>query len=336
MGPRLLRRLILITGLLVLTLCIGTVGFHVVDGYSFFDAFYMTLTTITTVGYQELHPLSRAGRIFNSFLILFGVSSMFFAIGVITQTIIELQLQDILGKRRRRRMIAQLNDHFIVCGFGRVGRNASYELQREKVPFVVVDRNPDRVQRAADASMMVIAADASRDETLREAGVMRAKGLIAALPSDAENTFIILSAKTLNPKLNVVTRASEEEAEKKLRRAGADTVLTPYTMAGQRLAHAAIRPHVVEFLDFAITGPNAGILMEQVRVGPNAGVASELVRDTQAGRDLGVILVAIRKANGEMLFKPTPETHVSAGDVLIVLGEQPNLRNLERMLASVR
>ncbi|HZQ52844.1 MAG TPA: NAD-binding protein [Bryobacteraceae bacterium] len=336
MGPRLLRRTVLIAGLLVLTLCIGTVGFHVVDGYSFFDAFYMTLTTITTVGYQELHPLSPSGRVFNSFLILFGVSSMFFAIGVITQTIIELQLQDIFGKRRRRRMIAQLNDHFIVCGFGRVGRNASYELQREKVPFVVVDRNPDRVQRAADANMMVIAADASRDETLREAGVMRAKGLIAALPSDAENTFIILSAKTLNPKLNVVTRASEEEAEKKLRRAGADTVLTPYTMAGHRLAHAAIRPHVVEFLDFAITGPNAGILMEQVRVGSNAEFASELVRDTQAGRDLGVILVAIRKASGDMLFRPTPETPVSAGDVLIVLGEQPNLRNLERMLASVR
>jgi voltage-gated potassium channel len=336
MGPRLLRRIVLIAGLLVLTLCIGTLGFHVVDGYSFFDAFYMTLTTITTVGYQELHPLSRAGRIFNSFLILFGVSSMFFAIGVITQTIIELQLQDIFGKRRSRRMIAQLNNHFIVCGFGRVGRNASYELQREKVPFVVVDRNPDRVQRAAEANMMVIAADASRDETLREAGVLRAKGLIAALPSDAENTFIILSAKTLNPKLNVVTRASEEEAEKKLRRAGADAVLTPYTMAGQRLAHAAIRPHVVEFLDFAITGPTAGILMEEVLVGPNAEFASELVRETQAGRDLGVILVAIRRASGEMLFKPTPETAVSAGDVLIVLGEQPNLRNLERMLASVR
>ncbi len=162
------------------------------------------------------------------------------------------------------------------------------------------------------------------------------KGLIAALPSDAENTFIILSAKTLNPKLNVVTRASEEEAEKKLRRAGADTVLTPYTMAGQRLAHAAVRPHVVEFLDFATAGPHAGILMEQVLVGPNAEFASELVRDTRTGRELGVILVAIRRANGEMLFKPSPETSVSAGDVLIVLGEQPHLRNLERMLASVR
>jgi voltage-gated potassium channel len=336
MHPRLLRRITLTAGLLLLTLCMGTLGFHIVEGYPYFDAFYMTLTTITTVGYQEVHPLGHAGRIFNSFLILFGVSSMFFAIGVITQTIIELQFQDIYGQRRRRRMIAQLNNHFIVCGFGRVGRNASYELQREKVPFVVVDRNPDRVQRAADASMMVIAADASHDETLREAGVMQAKGLIAALPSDAENTFIILSAKTLNPKLNVVTRASEEEAEKKLRRAGADTVLTPYTMAGHRLAHAAIRPHVVEFLDFAISGPHAGILMEQVRVGSNVEFASELIRGGAAGHDLGVILVAIRKPNGEMLFRPSPGTHISTGDVLIVLGEQPSLRNLERMLASVR
>ena len=224
MDSRLGRRVLFVAVLLLITLCIGTVGFRLLEGYSLFDAFYMTLITITTVGYQEVHPLSHMGRIFNSFLILFGVSAMFFAVGVITQGIIELELQDRYGKRRKKRMIDQMDEHFIVCGFGRVGRNASFELRRAKAPVLVVDRNEQRVEQAIRAGLVAVLADATRDDSLREIGVMRARGLIAALPSDAENLFIILSAKTLNPKLLVVTRASEEQAEEKLRRAGADTV----------------------------------------------------------------------------------------------------------------
>ena len=326
------RRLILITGLLVLTFCIGTIGFHVIEGYSSFDAFYMTLITITTVGYQELKPLSHAGRIFNSFLILFGVSAVFFAVGAMTQTIIEVELQDRYGKRRKKRMIEKLKDHFIVCGFGRVGRNASYELQRAKAPFLVIDRNEQRVQRAMTAGMLAVEADATRDDSLREVGVMRARGLIAALPSDAENLFIILSAKTLNPKLKVVTRASEEEAEQKLRRAGADTVFAPYTMAGHRLAQALIRPHVVEFLEFATRDVGPTIMMEQIRVERKTDSALKTLRETLAGEQLGVIVVAIRKPNGEMVFNPPATMEVSEGDFLIVLGERPNLQSLEKIL----
>jgi len=251
MESRLVRRFVLIAGLLGFTLVVGTVGFDLIEGYSWFDGFYMTLTTITTVGYQEMRPLSHAGRVFNSFLILFGVSAMFLAVGAMTQTIIELELQDRYGKRRKRRMIENLHDHFIVCGFGRVGRNACYEFQRADAAFVVIDRNEQRVAKAETAGMLAVVADATQDDSLRQAGVLRAKGLIAALPSDAENLFIILSAKTLNPGLTVVTRVSEEEAGEKLRRAGADTVFTPYTMAGRQLADALLRPHVVEFLDFA-------------------------------------------------------------------------------------
>ncbi len=235
MDRRLVRRAFFIAALLLFTLGAGTVGFQIIEGYPLFDAFYMTLITITTVGYQEIHQLSHAGRIFNSFLILFGVSAVFFAVGAMTQTIIELELQDRYGQRRKKRMIQQMHDHFIVCGFGRVGRNASYELQRANAPFIVVDRNEQRVERAMHAGMVAVVADATHDDSLREIGVMRARGLIAALPSDAENLFIILSAKTLNPKLTVVTRAAEEESEGKLRRAGADTVFAPYTMAGHRL-----------------------------------------------------------------------------------------------------
>lgn len=333
MRPRLLRRVLLIAGMLLMTLCIGTIGFSVIERWTLFDAFYMTLITITTVGYQELHPLSSAGRVFNSFLIFFGVSAMFFSVGALTQTIIELELQDRYGRKRRKRLISQLHDHVIVCGFGRVGRNASYELQRANVPFLILDRSDERVRRASEVGMLAVTADATNDDDLREAGVLRARGLIAALPSDAENLFIILSAKTLNPKLIVVTRASEEQAEAKLRRAGADTVFAPYTLAGRRLANSLLRPHVVEFLDFATNAVGPEIMMEQLRVGVGTKFASKATSVMLSGSGLNVILLAIRRSNGEMIFNPPADSPIAAGDFLIVLGERPSLKKLEQVLA---
>jgi voltage-gated potassium channel len=331
-GSRLINRALFIVVLIALVLLIGTIGFRLIGGYQFFDAFYMTLITITTVGYQEIHPLTQTGRIFNSLLIFFGVTAMFFAVGAMTQTIIELELQDRYGKRKRKRMIAELKNHYLVCGFGRVGRNASFELQRAKAPFIVVDRSEERVNRAMSAGMLAVAADATHDDSLRDVGVLRATGLIAALPSDAENLFIILSAKALNPKLTVVTRASEEEAGEKLRRAGADTVFAPYTMAGQRLAHALVKPHVVEFLDFTTSNVGARIIIEQVCVTGDQSSALRTLGDIQSRRDLGAIVLAIRRADGHMLFNPPPETTIRAGDFLIVVGEHPNLQRLEAML----
>src|ERR1017187_8377365 len=266
MDRRIIRRLVLIAALLAFTMCIGTAGFRLIEGYSVFDGFYMTLITITTVGYQEIHPLSHTGRIFNSFLILFGVSAMFCAVGAMTQTIIELELQDRFGRRRKKRAIMQMKDHYIVCGFGRVGRNAAFELQKTGVPLLVIDRSEQRVERATQAGMLAMLADSTRAETLREAGVERARGFIAALATDADNVFVVLSAKTLNPGLTVVTRASEEDAEQKLRRAGADTVFSPYSITGHRLAQALVRPHVVQLLDFAGQSVGLDVTMEQLRV----------------------------------------------------------------------
>jgi voltage-gated potassium channel len=334
MHSRLVRRFLLIAGLLSFTLVVGTVGFELIEGYSWFDGFYMTLTTITTVGYQEVRPLSHAGRVFNSFLILFGVSAMFLAVGAMTQTIIELELQDVYGIRRKRRMINNLHDHFIVCGFGRVGRNACYEFQRANAPFLVIDRNEQRVAKATNAGMLAIVADATQDDSLRQAGVLRARGLIAALPSDAENLFIILSAKTLNPSLTVVTRVSEEEAGEKLRRAGADTVLTPYTMAGRQLADALLRPHVVEFLDFARSNIGPEITTEQVCVASKSGVTRQTLGQLLELRKSDVIVLAIRKQGGETIFNPQSEVEISPGDFLIVMGERSSLQKLEQILTS--
>jgi voltage-gated potassium channel len=334
MPRRLLGRILLIAGLLTFVLVVGTTGFVLIEGYSWFDAFYMTLTTITTVGYAEIGGLSHTGRIFNSFLILVGVSTMFLAIGAMTQTIIDFELQDVYGKRRKKRMIEQLHDHFIICGFGRVGRNASFEFQRANVPFVVIDRDEQRVNKATSAGMLGIIADATRDDSLRQAGVLRARGLIAALSSDAENLFIILSAKTLNPKLTVVTRASEEEAEEKLRRAGADTVFTPYSMTGRQLADSLLKPHVVEFMDFGRSNIGPEVRMEQLCVTPNAELTHKTVGQLLELRSSGVIVLAIRKEGGETTFNPPPEFEISAGDFLIVIGERSNLQKLEKILTS--
>jgi voltage-gated potassium channel len=334
MHRRLTRRVALVSGLLGVILCVGTLGFRWIEHYPWFDAFYMTLITISTVGYQELRPLSHAGRVFNSFLIFFGVTIMFLAAGAMTQAIVELELQTPYGNRRRRSMIRELQDHYIVCGFGRVGRNAALEFQRSKAPFVVLDRSEQRVAGAAAAGILAVAADATRDEALREAGVLRARGLVAALPSDAENLFVILSAKALNPRLNVATRASEEEAEQKLRRAGADIVFAPYTVAGRQLAHAMLRPHVLEFLEFSRTSIGPRIATEQIQVAPGAARAATLGR-LLGPDDSGVIVLALRQVGGNTIFHPRTDQPIAEGDHLIVMGERENLITLEhRMIGS--
>ena len=334
MDRRGIRRIVLIATLIASTLCIGTAGFWWIEGYPAFEAFYMTLITISTVGYQEIHPLSHSGRVFNSFLILFGVSAMFFAVGAMTQTIIELELQNGYGKRRKRRAIMELKDHYIVCGFGRVGRSAAFELQRGGAKFLVVDHSEQRVERAALAGMLAIRADATRDESLREAGVERARGFISALATDADNVFVILSAKTLNPRLTVVTRASEEDSEEKLRRAGADTVFSPYSMAGHRLAQALITPHVVQLLDSATQAAGLDVKIEQMHVIPGSKLISRKLGDLP-WRDAAVIALAVRRPDGRTIFNPQPDVQIAAGDILIVMGEQPSLQNAESILSGI-
>jgi voltage-gated potassium channel len=333
---RLARRFLIIAVAIVTTLTIGTVGFTVIDGYAPFDAFYMTLTTMTTVGYGEIHPLSRAGRIFNSFLIIFGVTTIFIAIGAMTQTIIEMEFGDAIGKRRNKRMIDKLKDHYIICGYGRVGRGAAGELAHAGVPYVIIDRDPERIERAMHAGALGVVADSTRDETLHQVGIERARGLVAALATDADNLFVLLSAKGLNPKIFVATRAAEEGAEEKMRRAGADAVFAPYAMTGHRLAQSLLRPHVVQFLDFTTKEAGDDITIEQVRVAPESEMAGKTIREMQLRKEVGVIVLAIRNARGEMMFNPPPDSPVNGADYLIVMGRPENLRALEALLAGTR
>jgi voltage-gated potassium channel len=329
------RRLALILFAMVVTLGGGTLGFVVIEHYSVFDAFYMTLTTVTTVGYGEVHPLSHAGRVFNSGLILIGVVTMLLAVGAMTQTIIELELTQFFDKRRVKGMIGKLNGHVIVCGFGRVGRGAADELRQAGVPFVVVDNNEDMVEDAMRAGMLGALADASRDETLREVGIDRAKGLIATLSSDADNLFLILTAKTLNPGLQLSARVNEESSEAKMRRAGADFVFAPYNSTGHRMAQAIVRPHVQQFLDFTTRNIGLDVGIEQVQVGDRCAFSGKTLAEMAIRRDTGVIVLAIRRGSGEMQFNPPPEAMVASGDHLIAMGEAQGLRKLENVLMGV-
>ena len=330
------NRLILISTALVAILAGGTLGFIFIDGYPPFDAFYMTLITVSTVGYAEVHPLSHAGRVFNSFLIFFGVTIMLLAVGGMTQAIIELELNQYFGKRRNKKMIDRLNDHYIVCGFGRVGRGAASELQRAGVPFLVVDKNEDRVEWAMKAGMLAALADATNDETLRDAGVLRAKGLIATLSSDADNLFVILSAKALKPSLLVSARIATEETERKMRLAGADYVFAPYDMTGYRMAQVMLKPHVFQFIDFTTKSIGLNVGIEQVRVPSSSEFVSKSLEEMRIRKELGVIVLAIRKSDGRMLFNPPADAEIHGGDFLIVMGESANLQRLEQMLAEVR
>jgi voltage-gated potassium channel len=330
------RRLVWIATAMAATLAAGTAGFVWIEHYPVFDAFYMTLITVTTVGYGEVHPLSQAGRIFNSFVILFGVIIMLLAIGAMTQIVIDLELNQFFGKRRIKNMIEKLEGHIILCGFGRVGRGAADELQRTGTQFVVVDRDEDRVERAIKAGMLGVLADASRDESLRDVGIARAKGLIATLASDADNLFLIMSAKTLNPKLALSARVSEESSSEKMRRAGADFVFAPYNTTGHRMAQAMLKPHVQQFIEFT-TGHSIGLGMdnvgiEQVLVGETSSAAGRSLAEMPIRRETGVIVLAIRKASGEMSFNPPADACLTAGDHLIAMGAPDGLRKLERLL----
>jgi len=333
---RLRNRLLLIASVLLATIAGGTLGFIFIEGYPPFDAFYMTIITISTVGYAEVHPLSHAGRVFNSFLIFFGVTIMLLAVGGMTQAIIELELNQYFGKRRNKKMIDKLHDHYIICGFGRVGRGAAAELQRAGVPFVVVDKNEDRAEWAMKEGMLAALADATDDETLRDAGVLRAKGLIATLQSDADNLFVILSAKALKPSLVVSARVAAEQTERKMRLAGADYVFAPYDMTGYRMAQVMLKPHVFQFIDFTTKNMGLDVGIEQVQVGVSSEFASRSLQELQLRRELGVIVLAIRKSDGRMLFNPPAEASIEGGDYLIVMGEPANLQRLEQRLTEVR
>ena len=326
---RALRHLRLIGAALLLLLLGGMAGFHWIEGWSWFDGLYMVITTFTTIGYQEIHPLSHTGRIFNVGLIIAGVSLVFLGIGSLTQALLEFELRSFFGKRKMEREIGRLSDHYIICGAGRVGRSAARELARRPAPFVIIEQNEAKAARYTGDWLTVIG-DATQEQVLRDVHIERAKGLVAATTTDATNLYIVLTARGLNPRLKIIARASEDDAEKHLRTAGADSVVSPYHFAGQRIAQSFLRPHVVSFLDTATTHLGMDLEIGEICVTPDSTFAGKTIESSRIRQDRGVIILAIKREQG-MRFNPSPEDRIQAGDFLIAMGEPGQLRQLEQM-----
>lgn len=325
---RIFRHLKLIAIALAVLTIVGTVGFHYIEGWPWFDGFYMAITTFTTIGYQEVHPLSHAGRIFNVGLILAGVSLVFLGIGSLTQALLEFSLRSFFGRRKMERDIDRLSGHYIICGAGRVGRSAARELARKPAPFVICEQNEAKAARFANDWLMHVG-DATQELTLRQLHIERASGLVAATTTDATNLYIVLTARNLNPKLKIIARASEEDAEKHLLKAGADAVVSPYSFAGQRIAQSFLRPHVVSFLDTATTHLGMDLEIGEVAVRANSGFAGKTVGSSRIRQERGVIILAIKREQG-MRFNPSPDDVIQPGDTLIAMGQPAQLRQLEQ------
>ncbi|MBY0232349.1 MAG: potassium channel protein [Gemmataceae bacterium] len=315
-------------------LVVGTLGYWLIEKeYTLFDSFYMTVITLTTVGYGETHPLSTAGRWFTIFLLLGGVFSLFYAATEIVRAVVSGEVQEQLGRRRMERALAGLAGHVIVCGYGRMGRFVCREFSRQGVRFVVIDRDPSLLADFGVAGGMAIVGDATSDETLKRAGVDRARGLVTVAPHDADNLYITMSARLLNAKLHIVARAEGEGAEAKLARAGADRVVSPYALGGSQIAQAVTRPTVLDFIELAMRTEHLELQLEQVRVEEGSTLAGKSLAESKVRADLGLIVVAIKKAGGELVQTPTPETRLEEQDILIALGRRDRLVQLEKLAA---
>src|SRR5215469_2682481 len=309
----------------------GTAGFHYIEHWSWFDSFYMVVITLTTIGYQEVHELSHAGRVFNVAIIIAGVALVFLMIGALTQALLEFELGRVLGKRRMEREIAGLKDHYIICGAGRVGRSVAAELARKPCPFVIVETAENRAN-ILDPKWPVVVGDAASEKTLREAGVERAQGLVAAATTDATNIYIVLTARSLNPDLKIIARASEESAQKHLKTAGADVVISPYVAAGHRIAQSFLRPNVLDFLDIATARSGTlEMVIEEIAVTPQSQLAHCTIGSSRIHHEFGIMILAIRGGNGEIRFNPHADDPIRSGDYLIAMGEPSQMNKLEEM-----
>jgi voltage-gated potassium channel len=310
----------------------GTAGFMTIEKWRFLDALYMTVITLGTVGFKEVHDLSDGGKVFTMCLILVGVSVLGYIVGSLAQIMFEGQFQRIMGRKKVEKQIDALNDHYIICGFGRIGSLICREFKANGLPFVIVEKSADTMEKLDEEGYLHMRGDATLDETLLKAGIKRAKGLISVVTSDTENVYITLTARGLNPDLYILARSGEEGSDLKLLRAGASKVVSPYIIGGSRMAQSILRPNVVDFIEIATGSEHMDLQMEEINIPAHSAFAGETLVGCGFRKETGVIIVGIKKSHGKMIFNPHSQAKIEGGDTLIVLGEPGSISKLEDLV----
>jgi voltage-gated potassium channel len=321
-------------GLIILIICIGIVGFILIENYNFFDAFYMTIITVATVGFQEVQPLSEAGRGFTIFLIITSFGTFAYAVSSISKYVIDGELNLYFKNYKVSAAIDKLENHVIICGFGRNGKQAAHVLKKHNTRFVVVEQKKDVVSVINHKySDLILEGDSTQDEVLLKAGILRAKALITTLPIDADNLFIVLSARTLNPKLTIISRASEDNSDKKLKLAGADNVIMPDKIGGAHMASLVMKPDVMEFVDF-ITGQGGdNIRLEEITFeNLSQEFQNKTIRELEIRNRSGANIIGFKTGNGEYVINPSADTKIIPDAKLFVLGTNEQISKLKELL----
>ncbi len=331
-----IRRLVIIFCLIVLIIVGGVLGYHLIEGWPLDEALYMTIITISTVGFQEVKPLSMNGRVFTIFLILGGIAIITAGASFIFSSIIEGTFGEIFRRQRMEKRLSRMKDHFIICGLGAVGEDVIIEFIRAQRPFILVDKKIETIEQFTRKfpELVYIVGDATNDEILKKARIEHACGLIAVLGSDAENLYICLSARALNPKLRIIARVIESESIDKLKKAGADYVFSPERIGAMRLAAAALRPAVTSFLDAILRGEYFNLQLDEVQVKAGSQIAGKTLKQAEISKNIGIIIPAIKSSkDATLIFNPSSQTLINPGDILIVFGTPQQIEKLRRVCA---
>ncbi len=326
-------RLLRAFSLLFLILAFGVLGYHFIEKLSFLDAFYMTLITISTVGFQEVKELTEAGRIFTMFLIVTGIGILFYTVSAAVEFMLEGYLGGVLEERRKRKNLSKLKNHYIVCGYGRVGRQVALELSRRQVSFVVIEKDAKRAEEATNEGFLCLEGEAANEEVLNEAQIANAKGLVAAVDTDADNVFVTLTARQLNSDLLIIARANTEEAESRLRKAGADQVISPTVIGGRRIANLLLKPLVCDYLDELTLGEGGEFELDEVEVNHRSSLVNSSIKEAGLREKAGALILAVRKAEGRLVTNPGPDILLEAGDRVILLGTPEQLKQASAILS---
>jgi voltage-gated potassium channel len=311
-------------------IAVGSVGFHVIEGWGLLESIYVTVMTLTTVGYGDFAPQSRTGMVFTMALVAVGVGTMLYTVGLVAQTMVEGRLMNLMGRGKMEKAIEKMSNHYIICGCGRIGMLITRELAAEKVPFVVVDNRPGVIERLQEEGVVFLQGDATHDKSLIDAGIKRAKGIVCVLPTDAQNLYVILTAKELNPDIWVLARSEEEQSERRLLRAGADRVISPYTLGGNRMAMAILRPAMLDFIEITTRRQSLELRMDELPICEGSPIIGKSLEESEIRQRYGLIIVAVKKDSGKMIFNPMASYLIESGDKLIALGEEDNVTKLSQ------